>query len=205
MYREIISCDIFFFCFLFIYLFYSSSSSFHVSDVCLNVWFTDTNLWSCALHRYRPRARDSASCTEISQCVLLSGNPDFLLVDIAGKSKFSLFRFYFAERSTVFTTWCMSPRINLVIRSIMRAHSAGRRKSKMARRTTNRKHQGNVLKQAWEWTDHTEPEKITSENIESVYLVNTTVCSQGDCRWVDCLFYRRSIMLTFEINFKNRF
>ncbi|KAL9971020.1 hypothetical protein ACROYT_G023497 [Oculina patagonica] len=52
----------------------------------------------------------------------------------------------------------------------------------MARRTTNRKHQGNVLKQAWEWADHTEPENITSENIESVYRINASVCSQGDCR-----------------------
>ena len=74
------------------------------------------------------------------------------------------------------------PTDSLVTRSKMRAHGAGRRKSKMARRTTNRKQQGNVLKQAWEWADHTEPDNITRENVESAYRVNTTGCSQGNCR-----------------------
>ena len=65
----------------------------------------------------------------------------------------------------------------------MRAQGAGRRKSKMARRaSTNRKQQGNVLKQAWEWADHTEPENITRENVESAYRVNTIGCSPGSCR-----------------------
>ncbi|KAJ7393218.1 Ubiquitin carboxyl-terminal hydrolase 48 [Desmophyllum pertusum] len=52
----------------------------------------------------------------------------------------------------------------------------------MARRTTNRKHQVTVLKQAWEWADYTEPENITKENVESAYLVTATGCSQGTCR-----------------------
>ena len=79
--------------------------------------------------------------------------------------------------------------------SKMRAHSAGRRKSKMARRSTNRKQQGNVLKQAWEWADHTEPENITRENVESAYRVNTTGCSPGSCRWylIHCLCFYRSV------------
>lgn len=64
----------------------------------------------------------------------------------------------------------------------MRAHGAGRRKSKMARRATNRKQQGNILKQAWEWADHTEPENIIRENVESAYRVNATGCSPGSCR-----------------------
>lgn len=80
------------------------------------------------------------------------------------------------------TAEIMSPRITNLYAPQMRAHSAGRRKSNMARRTTNRKHQVNVLKQAWEWADRTEPENITRENIESAYLVNATGCSQGDCR-----------------------
>ncbi|RMX53049.1 hypothetical protein pdam_00014581 [Pocillopora damicornis] len=52
----------------------------------------------------------------------------------------------------------------------------------MARRTTNRKQQGTVLKQAWEWADYTEPENVISDNVESAYRINTAACSPGNCR-----------------------
>ncbi|PFX23853.1 Ubiquitin carboxyl-terminal hydrolase 48 [Stylophora pistillata] len=52
----------------------------------------------------------------------------------------------------------------------------------MARRTTNRKQQGNVLKQAWGWADYTEPENVIKDNVESAYRINTAACSQGNCR-----------------------
>ncbi|KAM7427191.1 Ubiquitin carboxyl-terminal hydrolase 48 [Porites harrisoni] len=52
----------------------------------------------------------------------------------------------------------------------------------MARRTTNRKQQVNVLKQAWEWANCTEPENITRENVESAYRIMATGCVQGNCR-----------------------
>lgn len=58
----------------------------------------------------------------------------------------------------------------------------GKKKSKMARRTTNRKQQVNVLKQAWEWANCTEPENITRENVESAYRIMATGCVQGNCR-----------------------
>ena len=59
----------------------------------------------------------------------------------------------------------------------------GNKKSKMARRTTNRKQQANVLKQAWEWANNTEPENVDQENVESAYRITATGCDQGNCRY----------------------
>ena len=77
---------------------------------------------------------------------------------------------------------CLSPRTRRFYDPKCARTAREEEKSKMARRTTNRKQQGNVVKQAWEWADHTEPENITRENVESAYRVNTTGCSQGSCR-----------------------
>lgn len=52
----------------------------------------------------------------------------------------------------------------------------------MARRTTNRKQQANVLKQAWEWANFTEPENITQENVETAYRTASTPCIRSNCR-----------------------
>jgi len=52
----------------------------------------------------------------------------------------------------------------------------------MARRTTNRKQKANVLKQAWEWANDTEPENVTQENVKSAYRMTATGCIQGNCR-----------------------
>lgn len=75
----------------------------------------------------------------------------------------------------------------------------------MARRTTNRKQQGTVLKQAWEWADYTEPENVINDNVESAYRINTAACSPGNCRWEAgffCFYRWKSIWTEseFEIN-----
>ena len=55
----------------------------------------------------------------------------------------------------------------------------------MARRSTQRsKQQVNILKQAWEWADITEPKNITNENIQAAYRVAVPSCFQGSCRSV---------------------